>query len=228
MSQTELTPAQEAQIPIYISNYTAMSFRTAREGTTDHRLSCAAVERLFKASGDFPKITTYHYLSYIDNANFADLRTGTLPANAEDFDFQAFKKTCQIRKIAKGYQPKQSEYFVICGSWPSMLALARYWSGQTNVTSNLCLAQNAVHAPAYAKYVVDVLKLPSNGDYETRSEEANALHDFSDHCGCTLQYENCTLVGDSPVAFQPEAETGRFRPIFTEKQALELGLELPE
>lgn len=199
-----MTPAQEAQVKIYIARFTAMALRCDREGTTDRYKACLAVENLYRATDRYKKIETYIYLEYTSEKLFRNLKTG------------------ETVTIPDGYLPPEDTFYCISGLWPDMVSLARKWTGRDDVSESLCLAQHSMHPAAYADFVVNVLGI------KEQEKNAKVLFDFSNDCGVTLQYDNCCLVGDRPVAHLiSEDGSGSVQPIFTEKHALEMGLELP-
>jgi len=201
MSSDSLTPAQQAQIPLWIAKYTAIGLRRGPEGTTDRIKAAKAAERFLRSDPDNKK-TKFEHIDFDPTDPFLKKRFGK---NSEKQDL--------------------SVMYIVTGVWDDLIEMIRHSVGKTDISNSLCVAQHAVHAAADAMFQKNCLNKTGSTPEETAKfyEAAEALNDFCSYCGVCNIYENAIFVADSPVAYK-KLDDGSMDCFWTNKAAFAAGL----
>lgn len=198
---SDLTPAQQAQIPIFVAHYTAIGLRRGPEGTTDREKAAKAAERFLRADPENKK-TKFEWINYDPTDPYLEKRFG------KNDEFQ-----------------DMDTMYIITGVWDDLIASIRHILGKTDISNSLCVAQHAVHAAADAMFQKNALNKKGDTPEETAKffEAAEALDDFCRYVGVANIYENAIWVADSPVAYK-KLDDGSLQCFWTNKAAHAAGI----
>jgi hypothetical protein len=176
----ELTPAQSAQIPLYVAKYTSIGLRHGPEGSTDRKKAALAAERFLRSDPE-NKMQKYEWIDFDPTDPFFKRRFG---------------KMSELQDL--------NTMYIITGIWDDLIASIRKILNKTDISNSLCVAQHAVHAAADAMFQKNVLHKRGDTPEETAKffEAAEALDDFCTYCGVANIYEKAIFIGDSPVAYK--------------------------
>lgn len=209
---TELTPEQEALMPVWAARWTALGWHCVPFGTTDRAASRQAAIKIAIES------EAYKGKQYVQMNHLGDFRFEFLE------DHKHFKKgdVEVIQRVGNktwAHQDPKTVY-VISGVFPDLTVVADNWLGR-DAKEAIEQGQFAAHAASLATYCRDVLHLHEHDN------KVEALDEYCRNVGLIYRFDNAILVADKPtgILFNHYPEEQAHQAIWTAQDAAKHNIE---